>query len=207
MTGIVFTPIGSGDTPFDGTFNGDGKVIRNLTVSSSGDNVGLFAMTGPSSTIKALGLENVNITGKNNVGGLAGFSMSKSIYNCHAEGNVTGENNVGGLVGKAFGNEVSNNYSVTKVTGVENVGGLIGYDESSTTKYSYTISNVTAQTTYGSFVGHAGSSYNCCYTSGSTNTTGSNYQNSGISTKSIEDFKNGNVAFSLKSYTTLYPLT
>src|SRR5690606_18826435 len=64
-------PIGDAAHPFTGTFNGNGHVIRNLLIDREAeDYIGLFAVA--SGTIQNIGLKNVDITGKDTVGGLVG---------------------------------------------------------------------------------------------------------------------------------------
>jgi len=68
-----FTPIGSSTTPFTGTFDGMGHSISNLKISrSTTDNVGLFGQTSEA-TIRNLDIRNVNLSGRDNTGALAGF--------------------------------------------------------------------------------------------------------------------------------------
>jgi hypothetical protein len=52
-------PIGTANTPFSGTFNGNEFTISNLTITQSQSYVGLFANN--SGTIKNLKVENVQI--------------------------------------------------------------------------------------------------------------------------------------------------
>ncbi|MCL2651367.1 MAG: T9SS type A sorting domain-containing protein [Candidatus Azobacteroides sp.] len=121
-------PIGTANKPFPGCFNGDGYIIDNLTANGDGDYQGLFGVvTGDS--IKNLGLENVFVTGGNNVGALAGKS-SAVIENVYTTGTVTAAgDSIGGLLGKSEGNTaiVSSCYSACLVKGNIYVGGLIGY--------------------------------------------------------------------------------
>ncbi len=85
--------------PFIGDFNGAGHVIRNVTITSSGNSyVGLFG-TVYKGQIYKLGLNSVNITGCNYVGGLAGCCLGGRIHSCYVTGTVNGQSDVGGLVG------------------------------------------------------------------------------------------------------------
>ena len=91
---------GSFSEAFQGTFNGNGYVIKNLTINRPDEEyVGLFGYTN-GANIENVGLENVNVTGGSKVGGLAGTSItSGEMSNCYATGSVRGEDNVGGLAG------------------------------------------------------------------------------------------------------------
>src|SRR5690625_4940338 len=63
-------------TAFQGTFDGDGHTIKNLTIIGNESNVGLFGYVlstkGYSPVIKNIQLENIHVTGNQNVGGLIG---------------------------------------------------------------------------------------------------------------------------------------
>jgi hypothetical protein len=60
LNGIVWTPAGTVDAPFKGTFDGNNCKISNLTVENV-DYAALFAYTGEGTIIKNLTLENVKI--------------------------------------------------------------------------------------------------------------------------------------------------
>ena len=145
----------AGIANFKGTFDGNGHKISNLTGTQ-----GLFASTS-GATIKNVGLENVNINGSSNVGGLIGSSSSgTNISNCYTTGTVNGTgNNIGGLVGNHTGNgKFDNVYSTATVTGANNVAGLLGkmhcgpgsvFDLSN----CYAIGNVTGKENVGGLTG------------------------------------------------------
>ncbi len=146
---------------FTGSFNGNGKAITNLLItSSSDDNVGLFS-TLTKGTVKNLTITVKSVSGNNNVGALAGYIAVSSdaqthvvIDNCtviNAEGGegVNGNQNVGGLIGYASSESydaasyVSESSSAVTVSGVNVVGGLIGYDRISVSN-SYSTGDVNA---------------------------------------------------------------
>jgi len=128
-SGEGWEPIGyeSGIIPninkFQGFFNGNNKVITDLTITAYAHlGKGLF---GCCNTIYNLGVINVNIQSQESfTGGIAG--RCDNIYNCYSTGNVNGTSNVGGLVGDVNGN-VLNCYSTCNVNGGSCVGGLVGY--------------------------------------------------------------------------------
>lgn len=117
----------------DGSFNGNNHTISSLYINRSSYYVGLFSSVTPASDVK---LKNVNITGKTNVGGLAG--SGGSIENVHVEGEITGESKVGGLVGS--GTPINNSSANVTVTtnGVddEKIGGLVGSGDTVRNSYS-----------------------------------------------------------------------
>ncbi|SFH50549.1 The GLUG motif-containing protein [Halorubrum aquaticum] len=137
-----FTPI----TPFYGTFDGNGHVIRDLVVDTDGFG-GLFGQTGASGSpgeITDLGLENVDISGEGSVGALVG-SNSATITRVYVTGDVQGGDGTlpttGGLVGTTDGN-ISKSFSAATVEGPDNVGGLVGKNEEATIEKSYATGDV-----------------------------------------------------------------
>ncbi|MFZ5502216.1 MAG: MBG domain-containing protein [Pseudomonadota bacterium] len=137
--------------PFTGTLDGAGHVINNLRINRPTESaVGLFGILGRGASVTNVGLSNVDITGGNYVGALAGRNgngsgsafgsgAAASITNSYVSGGtvsggsaVTGGSGVvGGLVGSNSG-FIANSYagsgtvSVTGAVGFSSVGGLIG---------------------------------------------------------------------------------
>ena len=123
---VLFTPVGNQTNPFTGSFDGSNGWIINLTIESSGDNVGLFGFTGAGAVIKKVNLQMINVDGNDNVGGLVGTNNG-NISESLVTGSVNGSENVGGLVGINNGN-VTDSFSRAQVKGLSIVGGLIGYN-------------------------------------------------------------------------------
>ncbi|TVY03119.1 S-layer homology domain-containing protein [Cohnella terricola] len=126
MTGVSFESIGRGTIPkpFIGTFNGKGYSIRNLKISSTDSSTGFFAYIGTGGKVVNLKLENVDITGMNRTGIIAGVS-SGTIENSYVDGKVTGTGYTGGIVGLLYAGTLQNNVMNANVSGTI-VGGLIG---------------------------------------------------------------------------------
>ncbi|MFD2531815.1 BspA family leucine-rich repeat surface protein [Gracilimonas halophila] len=125
--GKGWEPIGTKGTEFTGAFNGGGHTIAGLHIQRSAtDFVGLFGATG-FGTIEDLGLVNVDITGADKVGSIAG-SLSGPLTTSYATGAVSGEANVGGLAGELYG-YMGNVYSLVDVSGDSYVGGLVGLND------------------------------------------------------------------------------
>ncbi len=128
-------PIGTSDSPFAGTYDGDGKTISNLVVNNpDGNHQGLFGFI-LGGTVQNLHVENADITGKQNVGILAGIIADKETYssggkiiNCSTGGTVTGIDRVGGIIGSLQhdGGFISGSFSTAEVTAT-GTGGLDGY--------------------------------------------------------------------------------
>jgi len=123
--GKGWIPIGTTyTTPFNGIFDGNGKKITGLYINSDSDMLGLFGyLTG---IVKNLGLEDVNITGRNDVGGLAGMLYSGIITNCYVTGNIKGVDQVGAFIGFICFSRMENCYTVGSVSGKLYVGGIAG---------------------------------------------------------------------------------
>ena len=126
-TGLGFTPIGTNDKSFKGTFIGFAYTISNLMINRSNDYVGLFGKN--EGTIKGVVLRNMDITGNSYTGGLVGYNC-KTVKNVDVRGAVTGTGiYTGGIAGNtdytggASMNDVA--FSGT-VTGTNVVGGLVG---------------------------------------------------------------------------------
>lgn len=164
--GKGFNPIGDSTNPFTGSINGFSgeKVfgISNLTINRPDeDNVGLIGV-GDSADFANLYPSNVSITGKDNVGAIAGTLQSGSTISwSSASGTVTGTGeSIGGFAGlvdnssmwdisnsatveggtKAGGiaGTLTNSSTLTDVrnfaaiSGTEDVGGIAGYVENGT---------------------------------------------------------------------------
>lgn len=126
-----WTPIGTHDhyyNRYTGTFDGGGHTITGLTINQSGtDHVGLFGCIGGRGTVKNLTLENVNIIGHNNVGGVAGYNdMGATITACYwsnYDGNGIGANYGTGTHTKVDGT------TVTWQTAVDAMNAALQYSE------------------------------------------------------------------------------
>ncbi|MFW5902718.1 MAG: InlB B-repeat-containing protein [archaeon] len=129
-----FNPIGYKDNPFTGSLDGQGYVISDLYINRSNEDfVGLFGYS--KGVIENLGLENVNITGNDYVGGLAGLLEGPSMLSSEVigdvsksfvKGEITGKNHVGGIVGLSYGGSIVETYSRTEAIAEDNVGGTAG---------------------------------------------------------------------------------
>lgn len=127
-SGKGWSPIGTKDIPFMGTFNGNNHVISNLFINVPGENdIGLFGVVYYNALIENTSLKDAVITANMNAGSIAGYSCAV-IQNCSATGIIhTINNNSGGLVGYADHSTISEcwfNGSVT--TSGENAGGITG---------------------------------------------------------------------------------
>ena len=193
-----FGGIGSSEHPFTGVFDGQGHTISHVTINApEGENVGFFNVI-KGATIRDLKLVDVKITGKTNVGGLAGSAqvqldssdLSKNVANliggCSVSGTVTGTKNVGGLVGLNGGetdqhtlfsiaSAIDKSTANVEVNGTEMTGGLVGKNGGTITKSS-SGGTVKGTTTTGGLVGDSSGdiydSHTSCTVAGSSYTGG-----------------------------------
>ena len=163
-----FKPIGNEDAPFEGFFNGNRKTIKNLKINRpKEDNVGLFGVVVKEknsgffgtvigdTVLKNIKLENVDVNGKNKVGGLVGW-ISGVAVNINIQGKVKGENKVGGMVGD--GGRIENSQGNVSVMGINYVGGLMGYGAS--VDNSYAMGRVRGEKHVGGLAGYSAGVYN-----------------------------------------------
>jgi hypothetical protein len=135
--GFGWLPIGSVNDTFSGSINGNGFKITNLAINRTGiTDVGLFGITSNRSVIENLILEDVNVIGNANVGGLVGNNYGK-IRSSYTTGTVKGTNGIGGLVGVVSNGEINSSYSLVNVSGTSYVGGLVGLYAPSIVMNSY----------------------------------------------------------------------
>lgn len=125
---LSWTPIGNYSKQYQGTFDGNGKTIRNLFISSTSDEIGFFGYAADC-RIKNITFDNAKVKGNDNssTGILAGYAGSCVIENIKTTGNCSVEGNydTGGIAGRANGN-ISNCENHAIVKGLHSVGGIVG---------------------------------------------------------------------------------
>ena len=134
---LSWTPIGnSDDNTYQGTFDGDGKTIRNLYVNATSDDTGITGYAGffgyaDAGSIKNITFDNAKVksTDDYNTGILVGNAGScieniKTLVNCSVEG----KDFVGGIAGVASGN-IGTCENHAMVNGANFVGGVVGNHE------------------------------------------------------------------------------
>ena len=128
VTELNWTPIGNYFKQYQGTFDGNGKTIRNLFISSTSDEIGFFGYAADC-RIKNITFDNAKVKGNDNysTGILAGCAGSCVIENIKTTGNcsVEGKYETGGIAGRANGN-ISNCENHAIVNGLHSVGGIVG---------------------------------------------------------------------------------
>ena len=99
-----WTPIGTADHPFNGTFNGNGKSITYVTINSTASYQGFFGYIGNSGKVQRLVFDyGSNISGSTQVGCLAGYNGG-TVENCLVlNATVSGTGYVGSIIGQNAG--------------------------------------------------------------------------------------------------------
>lgn len=125
-----FIPLGNGEPPFLGIFDGAGHVISGLTMNQpSTSEIGLFRFN--EGTIRNLGLANVNILGGQGYVGALAASNSGMITGSFATGFInSGGSDTGGLVGlNQSAGIIDNSWSGVTVNGTNYAGGIAGSND------------------------------------------------------------------------------
>ena len=130
-----WTPIGTSVHPFDGIFDGGGHVIKNLNVSGSSNNNGLFGYANKA-TIYNMHLLNPTVSGPDYVGTVVGYVDGDShitdilvTSNCSGNDGYTAKatnGSVGGIVGRAKNATIERCLFNGWVKGTGWTGGIIG---------------------------------------------------------------------------------
>ena len=134
-----WTPIGTEGSQFTGTFTGTGFTISNLKINDADlEFAGLFGCVSAPGKLVGITVDNAVVTGKAQVGVIAGSVFTGAAEDCHVTGavNVTGNYKVGGMFGDGYANlsgctvnatgSVTGNYLARDLEG-DCVGGLIGF--------------------------------------------------------------------------------
>ena len=125
---LSWTPIGNSDNMYQGTFDGNGKTIKNLYINATTTNIGFFGYAIKGGSIKNITFNNAKVNSSGNYTGiLAGYEENciikniKTLANCSVEG----KEDVGGIAGRANG-DISNCENHAIVNGRFSVGGVVG---------------------------------------------------------------------------------
>ena len=157
LAGEEWTPIGTSSNIFKGTFDGQEHTIKNLVVNGGSEsNKGLFGVT-HDGEIKNLVVENAKVSGRLNIGVVAGQPYTTKYTNITVKGHieVNGLAYVGGVGGKNAYADWTNvtveadNTSYVKAHSRENdkayrtyVGGVVGFNGEGGHTFSNIKSNI-----------------------------------------------------------------
>ena len=156
LAGVTITQVGNGTTPFTGVFDGNDNVISGRR---------LFGRIGSSGQVRDLGIENINVTGEDYVGGFIGTNGG-TLIRCHTNNSVSGNFGVGGLVGDNEGTLIGC-YTTGSISGMDYVGGLVGENNGTITGCYATGSVTGVGMVIGGLVGVNGGTVTACYATGS----------------------------------------
>ena len=162
LSAHYWEPIGTGQKPFKGTFDGGNKAIKGLKLQTSSSHTGLFGKS--EGTIKNVNINSGSMelhTANDSVGGVVGYCTG-DISNCKVNLSlIKGVNCVGGIVGDFRGNKISDCVSnVSSIKGKKYVGGIVGkIDSSDSTSYisncKATVTNIEGEQDIGGIAGSA----------------------------------------------------
>ena len=135
-------PIGRSGHAYAGTFDGNGRHITNLKITSMKDETGFFGLIAGGGKVKGLNLlGTVKVTGDvSQTGGIAGamedVEKASNITDCSFSGSVSGNIQVGGIVGcVGLHNNVERCSNTAAVTGKELIGGIAGANSYGNIRY------------------------------------------------------------------------
>ena len=188
----LWTPIGTTDKPFVGTFNGGNHTISNLKVyideteTYNGNVAGLFGKIGEGGMVKdvhissndigSIGIEKTSTEGAScSVGAIAGYNNG-TIVGCSnatdvigslanaSVGGITGENGSTGVIQNCY-----NLGSVTSSVSTGNkLGGIVG-NNNKTVQNCFVKATISEKGSYGKISGNSGGTVTgCFYLNGST---------------------------------------
>jgi hypothetical protein len=142
-----FIPI----TGFWGTLDGQGHVVRGLTIKHApGATTGLVATLVAGGEIENLGLVNAAITGRADTGGLVGSIINGTLAYTFTSGSIQSSGNsqygTGGLAGRLVKGTIEDSYTTASITstGASITGGLVGLNGSGSLLRDYSDATVTA---------------------------------------------------------------
>ena len=165
LNGKVWKPIGNAAKPFNGTFKGNGYLIKGLRLFEGTDGIGLFGHVGAKGRIETVGISGGTLVAKNKrrIGALAGVCAG-SINQCWSMAQIAVCGDIaGGLVGElsATGSITDCYHSGLIINGADTLGGIVGYNSGKLTRVYNTGYAKNGHAIVG--VDHAGSYSDCFY--------------------------------------------
>lgn len=152
--GLGFSPIGNYSSRFHGFFDGKGYKIKYLFINRSDmDYVGLIGFLDKSGNVGNLSLEDIEIHGRNYVGGFIGSNYGGNINPSSVSGKIYGINYTGGIVGFNDASDLFLSYFSGTIIGVYNVGGIAGGNTYGNLLSLGTYGNISAMGNIGGLIG------------------------------------------------------
>ena len=211
---VEWTPIGYEEHggAWNGTFDGKKHYISGLFYNKETEDkhIGLFGYLYYGGKISNVGIIDSYFQSNENVGGICGYSNEGTIENCYNESTIVGTSDsdvdgIGGVCGQNSG-FLKNCYNKGTIIGglIPNTGGVCGrngYDIAN----CYNIGNIVASDRCGGVCGDNQVKCvieNCYYLKG-CNAEGTTFTNSDGTSKTIEEFKSGEVTYLLSQGCTI----
>lgn len=198
MSDHYWTPIGTADHPFRGTFDGNGISVNYLKINDSEATYqGLFGYIGTGGIVKNTTVRYSTITAASQVGAIAGYNGG-TMTNCVVIGStITGSSYAGTIVGQNNGT-MTTCYAITsgstKAVGVE--GSAIGEDVANHAEHLWTITGTNIQASVGTPTG--------------TTLNNIEFYNDGIHFNNTHYYKSGNQAtvnYAQDGYTAIFSIS
>ncbi len=201
---IPWTPIGTSDVPYTGTFDGQGYTISGLYFNdSSAKDVGLFGCIGANGKISNVGVLDSYFQFCALGGGVCGMNKNGELQNCSNSSTVicNMQDGTGGVCGYNSKGTVRDCKNTGSVRGTAPLGGVCGVNSYGTITNCFNDGTVSGQDAVGGVCGayFGGTTTNCYYLSNTaTHGIGGRADVSGKAEKmSIEHFESGEVAWLL----------
>lgn len=129
---------------FSGSFDGNNKILRNVSIRGTYESAGFFARVGSGAVIKNMGIDNLyieNSATNSVIGGIAGQQTGGILFGCFVVGSMNAFNatnlTMGGIVGQVSGGgAISNSYAMVNIVSDNStttiMGGVVGLIEKAT---------------------------------------------------------------------------
>ena len=150
LSDAEWTPIGTKDSPFTGTLDGQGHTINGLTVGNgakddSNNDKAFFGFT-KNAIVTNIAFTNAVVKGHNQAAIVVAQATSSTLSNIYVSGVVTGRDHVGTIAGDARDNTtITNCVSTAAALSTEHQGGgIAGWTNNSTFSYNIAYGAVTA---------------------------------------------------------------
>lgn len=153
-----WTPMGTTEYPYCGTFDGAGYKISGLYTDGSNAFSGLFgncaATDNKAPVIKNLSVDNSSISASTVAGGIAAYISNGTVSNCSSlDGVFIHSSSTGGIAGNSANCEISDCSSYSTVNGRYKAGGIIGEGSANTISKCFNSGTVSVQGLGDSYVG------------------------------------------------------
>lgn len=138
--GSEWVPIGNSDHFYQGTFNGDGKCVKGLKITTNySTDLGFFGCVQDATIMNLYVQGNITCDSSYNIGGIVGYAKSSegnfvTISNCINNVEITNNyssNSVGGILGWSSGAvDINSCVNIEEITNGYSVAGILGYGSS-----------------------------------------------------------------------------